>query len=108
MMLWRAAALIATTFCMTGSHLVAAWRRFVGQIDSYRTFRHVCAKSGKWFHGWENCFVARHATKQLERKSQQFEGYGFSARGADRMSRVLERETASGVTAVTVTAAQRR
>jgi hypothetical protein len=73
MMLWRAAALMATTFCMTGSHSVAAWRRFVGLIGSERTFRDVCAKSGKWFHAQENCFVAGSATKQSGMKSPQFE-----------------------------------
>jgi hypothetical protein len=37
---------------------------FVEQIVNQPTFRDVCAKSGKWFHARENCFVARPATKQ--------------------------------------------
>jgi hypothetical protein len=52
---------------------VAAWRRFIGQIDSQRTFRDVCTPRGKWFHAQENCFVAASATKHSGRKSQQFE-----------------------------------
>jgi hypothetical protein len=58
---------------MTGSHLVAAWRRFVAQIVNEPAFRDVCAKSGKWFHAQENCFVAAAATKQSSMKSPQLE-----------------------------------
>jgi hypothetical protein len=42
-------------------------------IGSQRRFRDVCAKSKKWFHARENCFVAARATKHFAWKSQQFE-----------------------------------
>ena len=44
-------------------------RRFVGQLDTQGLFPDICAKSGKWFRGGENCFVAAAATKQFGAKS---------------------------------------
>jgi hypothetical protein len=49
MMLWRAAALMAITFCMTVS-LPPLVRRFVGQIVNQPTFRDFCTNREKWFH----------------------------------------------------------
>jgi hypothetical protein len=57
------------TFGMTGSP-VAAWRRFVGRIDSQPRFPDVCTASGKWFHAQENCFVAALETKHSGRKCE--------------------------------------
>jgi hypothetical protein len=62
---------------MTGSHLVAALRRFLTKIVSQRSFLDVCAKIGKWFRASENCVVAALATKQFGKKCQQFELDGF-------------------------------
>jgi hypothetical protein len=42
-------------------------------FDSCRTFLDVCAKSGKWFHAQENCFVAAMATKQFRAKDERFQ-----------------------------------
>jgi hypothetical protein len=39
------------------------------EIVNERTFRDVCAPSGKWFRAQENCFAAPHATKQYGPKS---------------------------------------
>src|SRR5665647_2497196 len=80
MMPWRAAALMAMTFCMTGSHWPLRCGASLGQIVNEPTFRDVCTPKGKWFRDRENCFVAASATKQFGTKSQQFEWDGFLGR----------------------------
>src|SRR5215475_9333686 len=74
MMLWRAAALMAITFCMTGSQ----WHRSCGASlpgsVNEPTFRDVCSRSGKWFLGRENCFVEAVATKHSGRNCEYFQG----------------------------------
>src|SRR4030081_3771439 len=76
MMPWRAAALMAITFCMTVSHYCRL-AALVGRTVNRHTFQDVCAKSRKWFHLRKNCFVAAIATKHLGSKQLQFELLGF-------------------------------
>jgi hypothetical protein len=61
------------------------------QIDSQRTFRDVCAKSGKWFRAQENCFVVPPATKQSGAKYEQFQRMAFqtSPRAAHEETRII-------------------
>src|SRR5882757_1469015 len=68
---WRAAALMAMTFCMTVSRYCRL-AALVGEIVNQHRFQDVCAKSGKWFRVRKNCFVALRATKH-SRKTLQFE-----------------------------------
>jgi hypothetical protein len=64
MMLSRAAALMAMTFCMTDSRCRGFGGASLGQIVNEPTFRDVCTPRGKWFRAQENCFVAWSTTKQ--------------------------------------------
>src|SRR5476651_747209 len=78
MMPWRAAALMAITFCMTVSHYCRL-AALVGRIVNQHKFQDVCAKSGKWFRPRKNCFVATIATKHSGSKLLQFELDDFDA-----------------------------
>src|SRR4051794_27980480 len=69
---WRAAALMAITFCMTVSHYCRL-AALVGEIVNQHRFQDVCAKSGKWFRARKNCFVVLPMTKHSRQKHLQFE-----------------------------------
>src|SRR5579883_2144875 len=76
MMLWRAAALMATTFCMTLSPC-AAFRgaSFAKSVNEPR-FPDVCSRGPKWFRGSEKCFVGTPATKHSGQKCEYFQRAG--------------------------------
>src|ERR1700746_58359 len=74
MILWRAAGLIATTFCMTLSPCAALVRgASLAKIVNEPRFPDVCTGSPKWFHGRENCFVAVATTKHSRQKCEYFQ-----------------------------------
>src|SRR6266852_1758731 len=79
-MLWRAAELMATTFCMTGSRF-AACAALLPQSVNEPTFRDVCTESGKWFHaggelfrraGSDETFAAKMRILSMRAKSEDF------------------------------------
>src|ERR1700676_3990975 len=80
MMPRRPAALMATTFCMTGSHCSPPARRLVGRLIASASFRTSAPKAENGFLKPENYFVAPPATKQSNKKWQQFEYDGFYRR----------------------------
>jgi hypothetical protein len=67
---WRAAALMAMTFCMTVSRVAAWCGASLPESVNERRFPDFCTKRGKWFRAVENCFVARRAMKQFGLKCQ--------------------------------------
>src|SRR6516162_2297225 len=74
MMLWRAAALMATTFCMTVSRGRRLLRRFRYRKTLMRLgFGTSARKPENGFIAEENCFVAGPATKHSGQKCEYFQ-----------------------------------
>src|ERR1700747_1325103 len=84
MMLWRAAALMATTFCMTLSPCAAFGGASLDKSVNEPRFPDVCTGSQKWFHGSENCFVRPPATKHSGQKCEYFQSAGNCREGRKR------------------------
>src|ERR1051325_2456145 len=73
MILWRAAALMAMTFCMT----VSRWHRLCGaslpEVLISQGFRTSARKEKNVFMHGENCFVVAFATKHTRRNCEYFQ-----------------------------------
>src|ERR1700759_3799770 len=99
MMPWRAAALKATTFCMT----VSRWHRLCGaslpeSVNEPR-FPDFCTKCEKWFHAWENCFVAGFATKQRRLNCEYFQCVENAVNSGRQTFRMRQNNLGSGLLA---------
>src|ERR1700757_775183 len=73
MMLWRAAALMATTFCMTLSPSRLDSGASLGKLLMRQGFGTSARKPKNGFIAGENCFVAGPATKHSRQKCEQFQ-----------------------------------
>jgi hypothetical protein len=63
-----------THLTVSGLLAAGAVRRCCWRLHSHWRFPEFCAKSEKWFHRLENCFVADSLTKQYWRKLNDFKG----------------------------------
>jgi hypothetical protein len=59
MMPWRAAALMAMTFCMTVSRVAAWCGASLRESVNERRFPDFCTKTGKWFRARGDLFRRR-------------------------------------------------
>src|SRR3979409_1776213 len=96
MMLWRAAELMATTFCMTGSRFAAcAALRCLKQLTSQR-FGTSAQKGENGFVTGKNCFVAAVPTKHSRRKCEYSQGKEIRRAGRTKGGQSEEEGDSSG------------
>src|ERR1700759_2217087 len=73
MMLWRAAALMAMTFCMTVSRVAACAALRCGKVLMRQSFQTSARKEENGFVQGEICFVAGVTTKHTRQNCEYFQ-----------------------------------